>query len=177
MKPKKKVVEGSVDAHAGAAEVALNQVGRPTESIAVEGQTEQTGALPPPFYFREVSHVRVKHVLSPEGMVREGQTLVERVSEGGEWPQDLSRFHGIGALQFQTPQGPKRQEYRFEVPAVNLEQAWANFDDASTRGAAQAVADFRAQMASLMRSQQGGLVVPAPGAASRLLGTDGKVLR
>lgn len=169
-KPGRKIITGDVDARASEASVALNQPATPTEpgEIIVD-------ELPKPFFFREIAHTRVSYVRRPEGIVREGVQLMERISEGGEWPQELARFQGVGSLQANVPgQGQITRGYRFDIPATNLEQAWENFDESAKRGAVNAEREFRAQLHAAMQAQAHALAVPAPGQAARILDASGR---
>lgn len=165
----RKIITGNVEAKASEAAIAMNA---PTEGIPVEGST----SVPPAFYFREVTHNRVRHVPVPEGFGRALQALVERVPEGGEWPQDMARFQGIGRLDAETPQGVIRRDYRFDIPAVNLDEAWQNYDEAAKRGAVQMERAFREEYSAMMRAQSQQIAVPPPGAARGLLDANGRLL-
>jgi hypothetical protein len=171
-KSPRKVIEGSVAAQAEGAAIAIND----PASAPVQGTAQQEVLVPPTFYFREIIHTRVTHAPTAEGIVRQGVQLIERIPEGGEWPQDLARFQGVGQLNANTPQGPIQRNYRFDVPAVNLEQAWSNFDDAAMRGSANAEREFRVQYQAALRAQADQIAVPTPGQAARILGADGRPL-
>lgn len=165
----RKIITGNVEAKASEASIAMNA---PPEGIPVEGAPQ----LPPTFYFREITHNRVRHFSVPEGFGRALQSLVERVPEGGEWPQDMARFQGIGRLDAETPQGMVRRDYRFDVPAVNLDEAWQNYDEATKRGAVQAERAFREEYSAMMRAQAQQIAVPTPGAARGILDANGRLL-
>lgn len=168
--PTGRVIEGDVKAGAGDAQVAIR---RTPESIP-DGPV--LPPLPAVFYYREQPHNRVTPVREGDQIALNSHTLVERITEGGTWPDGVARFQGVGQVNAETPRGQINRQYRFDIPAHTLDEAWANFDAAAQRGSALAIQQMRAEVAQMMRGPGagGGLVVPGPGAAARILGADGR---
>ena len=176
-KPTGRVIEGTVAAQASGASVAVNRP--PTEGVPVEAPAGDGPAtpiqVPLPFFFREVTHNRVTPVRQGDQIVLNMVALIERVHEGGTWPEGVARFQGVGRIDApQTPIGPVSRNYRFDIPARTLEEAWANFDDASGRGSEQAKQQLRDEIAAALRAQASQIAVPTPAQASRILGADGR---
>lgn len=165
--PTGRVIEGDVNGAAGSASVAVN---RPSEAIAVESD-----GLPPPFFYREVQHNRVTPTRQGMSIILNMVALIERAPEGGPWPEGVARFQGLGRIDApQTPIGPISRNYRFDIPARTLEEAWGNFEGASGRGSEQATQQLREEIASVLRQNAERIAVPTPGQAARILGADGR---
>lgn len=155
-----KLVEGGVDAQAGAADVAVNQ------SVC--------------FCVRETVHHRYE--CDPESGRELGRlSMIEYDITEGPTPEKWSKFQGLGNLTANTPPPPQgmgqvRREYRFNIYAETVEEAWAKFDEFNKRGAAQAEESFRREFTAWSQTQQGRLAVVGPGTAKQLLASDGSPL-
>lgn len=145
----RRVIEGGVSAAAGAAQVAVNEV--------------------PTHYIREIPHARVRG--------EQRQTLTEYVPENDTELAPVFKGHnfwGHGRLQAETQLGPMERVYQFPVPALDLAEAWRNFDDAADRAAAVETQRFREEyqehLVNLAKQQQQQIAtVRSPGAAEQLL--------
>jgi hypothetical protein len=158
-----RVIEGGVAAAAGDAGVAINQ------PQAIE---------PVRFCVREVVHHR--YGCHPDtGQELERHSLIEYEVISGTPPDKWSTFKGLGMLRAQTPPPPMgmgnvQREYRFNIHAETIEEAWEKFEDFNKRGAAQAEESFRREFAQWSQNQQQRLaVVQDPRAVQHVLGPDG----
>lgn len=159
--PKPKLIDGSVDAVAGAAQVAINDAPEPVR-----------------FCVREIVHHR--YACHPEsGKELERHTLIEYEVLFGDPPPKWSRFQGLGLLTASTPPPPlgmgnQRREYRFNIYAEDVDEAWSKFEEFNKLGAAQADAAFRREFAAWSAQQQQRLAVVGPGAAAGILDAHGQ---
>jgi len=146
--PARRVIEGGVDARASGASVALNSPDLPA------------------FFYREVQHFRV--LTEPSG--RQLQvTMFERIPEGGEWPETLARFQGLGRLNAETPLGHVEKTYRFDLPGLTQDEAWRAFDQRARESGEEASNQLRLEVAQAMRARADQLAVPPPGQAAAIL--------
>lgn len=156
----RKLIEGGVAAQAGVADAKVNQ--------------------PMRFCVRETVHHR--YDCHPETGREMGRlSMIEFEVTQGTPPEKWSKFQGLGMLTASTPSPPQgmgqvRREYRFNIYAESVEEAWEKFEEFNKRGAVQAEESFRSEFAAWSQQQQSRLAVVGPGAAQGLLASDGRPL-
>jgi hypothetical protein len=150
------VIDGSVTADASSADVAVNEatVFCVTELVHHQYQCDPNSG-------RELGRL---------SMIEFGVTQ-------GTPPEKWSKFQGIGMLTANTPPQPQgmgtvRREYRFNIYAETVAEAWEKFESFNERGAKQAEDSFRreftewqqakaSQLALVGGGQPGGLIDPS----------------
>ena len=144
--PKKKVIEGGIDAKASPA-------------------TSQTQVQAEPVFVREVMHHRITGPVT--------HTIVEYVAEHStaELPQEIGRFNGLGTLQATRPDPATGQQvpwatrnFRFLIPAPTIEDAWTVYDAVSKAANEREQQRFRQDIA---RQTQGNKLVLPPASGVR----------
>lgn len=160
----RKVIDGSAAAAASPSAVAVNDPVPATR-----------------FCVSELVHHR--YDCDPDTGREKGRTsLIEFHVTQGIPPEKWSKFQGLGMLKANTP--PKQQggmgmvqrEYRFNIYAETVEEAWDKFESFNERGAKQAEDSFRQEYAEWQKAMSRQIALPGHQGGAGILGPGGQPL-
>jgi hypothetical protein len=103
---------------------------------------------------------KIETYANDQGAVIQAKYGCEIAPFGGEPKLSPPIFISGGFLQFHTPQGPGQFPFQFEIPGVNVGEAFANYPAAFEAAKQKAAVDFRQQYAAEQTAQAQRLIMP-----------------